>query len=633
MRVEQDKGADPRRYLDLHTLYVGKPYFCTEKRGRLFHRVALCSMDQLVRLKKKIAKVKSSSQNKKKSVSPSRNKDRKKRKEKEPAAVDDDKTKKKLAEDGAKKAMEETAKRLKEPENTIPDIDERIHSTAHSGTVLELTALLKMTRWRPNFVKPGWDGTTALHMACFRSDPEMTKILLKHGWSANSKDHKEETPMHWVCKHNGRADLPEARRKRKVQIKSLNKLKVDYKKLQEQQAWSLSSVQQQREKRIRFAEERAEIKQRQSWKFRLERALGELSRTSKYYVAPSVENSNHAKEQKMPKGIGKKQIKKMKSSDLASSSSEDELLDGEVELDTNEWTQSDYVHKNTEDSTATDTAHHGALAANDDEGAKESSVGWFEFAQDIRDRIMDQVFLREATNRLKKHYEEMQRQKIHESLAQLRIDVDAEITKQMTDQADVFKTRSREMKMSIKLARNQIKQEEETAVNYSMLSIRALLDGGGNLHEPGAMKVTPLQYAEMYGKMEIAKFIRFESKRIDRMMGKETDIGRWKRLEAMKNQYQKAALEKRRILEEKRREREAKAEEKLKEQIAMIETEYDPVVGNKLATSISEKDAAKAAKALMPGPERRRSLVTGLELPDVVKRGGQIVVMSKKTKQ
>ena len=44
-------------------------------------------------------------------------------------------------------------------------------------------------------------------------------------------------------------------------------------------------------------------------------------------------------------------------------------------------------------------------------------------------------------------------------------------------------------------------------------------------------RVTPLQYAEMNDKMELAAFIRKEQKRLDIAMGKESDIARWMRLE------------------------------------------------------------------------------------------------------
>ena len=39
-------------------------------------------------------------------------------------------------------------------------------------------------------------------------------------------------------------------------------------------------------------------------------------------------------------------------------------------------------------------------------------------------------------------------------------------------------------------------------------------------------RVTPLQYAEMNDKMELASFIRKEQKRLDIAMGKESDIAR-----------------------------------------------------------------------------------------------------------
>ena len=52
-------------------------------------------------------------------------------------------------------------------------------------------------------------------------------------------------------------------------------------------------------------------------------------------------------------------------------------------------------------------------------------------------------------------------------------------------------------------------------------------------------RVTPLQYAEMNDKMELAAFIRKEQKRLDIAMGKESDIARWMRLEAARKQKEK----------------------------------------------------------------------------------------------
>ncbi len=101
-------------------------------------------------------------------------------------------------------------------------------------------------------------------------------------------------------------------------------------------------------------------------------------------------------------------------------------------------------------------------------------------------------------------------------------------------------------------------------------------------------RVTPLQYAEMNDKMELATFIRKEQKRLDIAMGKESDIARWMRLEAARKQKEKLKKDAaRKKLEEKKR-RAAIAEKKLQEQIANIETSYEPVVGNKVVSAADQ---------------------------------------------
>ena len=107
-------------------------------------------------------------------------------------------------------------------------------------------------------------------------------------------------------------------------------------------------------------------------------------------------------------------------------------------------------------------------------------------------------------------------------------------------------------------------------------------------------------------------------------MGKETDIGRWKRLEALKSANKKRLIEKRRLLEKQRQERQKVAEEKLQEQMKLIASEYDPVAGNKI---LSEKALAKEAKNLMTGEKRiERSKVTGLEIKKPEMRGSATVI-------
>ena len=60
----------------------------------------------------------------------------------------------------------------------------------------------------------------------------------------------------------------------------------------------LASIASQKEKKIKFAEERARKKQDTSWKYRTERALQELEMSSKYYVKPAAPSKNKKKKEK-----------------------------------------------------------------------------------------------------------------------------------------------------------------------------------------------------------------------------------------------------------------------------------------------------------------------------------------------
>ncbi len=522
-------------------------------------------------------------------------------------------------------------KKEPKPENTIPHINEKIHETCYSGTLLELTAYLKMTRWVPNFVRPGWDGTSALHMCAYRADPGMAKLLLKKGWDPNFKDKNGECPIHYIVKNNGRADLKEARDKRKMQVRVLNKYKIEFKKLQEQHSWSLASVASKREKRLRFAEERLTIKQKQSWKFRKERALEELQRTSKFYV--NTDGNKQKNESKKKKSYGIRKKSKRKSDD----DSDDEFNEPVVEIDAAAYLKESLAKSAAAESkeAPSDLLENGNQETDEGESEENKKIEEgkrreacharaLKIGKQMFDRILDNAFIEEAKKRLLRDFERQEEEKLQKGMADLQVTIDEEITKQLNDSQSVHRTRSFELKRNIKMAKQAIKQSDEAGVNYSLLTIRALLESGGQVHAPGLFNVTALQYSEMLGKPEISKFLRFEAKRIDVKMGKESDIGRWKRLEALKTANKKRLVEKRRLLEKQRRERQQIAEEKLQEQMKLIATDYDPVAGNKV---LSEKALAKEAKGLMAAAKPvERSKVTGLEIKQKQMRGSATVV-------
>ena len=82
-------------------------------------------------------------------------------------------------------------------------------------------------------------------------------------------------------------------------------------------------------------------------------------------------------------------------------------------------------------------------------------------------------------------FEDKKKIKVEEALKDLRKQVEDDLMKQIKDQQDVFKARAMEFRRNIKDARNQVKHAQETSINYLLLSVRALLDNGANLHEPG----------------------------------------------------------------------------------------------------------------------------------------------------
>ena len=72
-------------------------------------------------------------------------------------------------------AVEEVAETVE----LIP-IDDKIHTICHSGTIEELNETFSGgATYAPNYVKKSWNRTTALHMAAYRADNEMLKVLLR----------------------------------------------------------------------------------------------------------------------------------------------------------------------------------------------------------------------------------------------------------------------------------------------------------------------------------------------------------------------------------------------------------------------------------------------------------------------
>ena len=100
-------------------------------------------------------------------------------------------------------------------------------------------------------------------------------------------------------------------------------------------------------------------------------------------------------------------------------------------------------------------------------------------------RILDKTHVEVAKRKLLAVFEDKKKIKVEEALKDLRKQVEADLMKQIKDQQDVFKARAMEFRRNIKDARNQVKHAQETSINYLLLSVRALLDNGANLHEPG----------------------------------------------------------------------------------------------------------------------------------------------------
>ena len=399
-------------------------------------------------------------------------------------------------------AVEEVAETVE----VIP-IDDKIHSICHSGTIEELNETFSGgATYAPNYVKQSWNRTTALHMAAYRADNEMLKVLLRRGWSANFKDGRGETAMHWVCKHNGRDDLKDTRAMRKALITRLNKLKTGYKKLQSQQKWMLASIASQKEKKIKFAEERARKKQNTSWKYRTERALQELEMSSKFYVKPAAPSKKKRNKKKQPYSI-------KDTNSLLKKKNSNGLLDGEIEVDINVDEEinsidvASYVLSNTSNTVAdgTDTkkadpnekSNDGEekqseestadepLAESGNEPKRSGSKKSKKIIAEMVARILDKTHVEVAKRKLLAVFEDKKKIKVEEALKDLRKQVEADLMKQIKDQQDVFKARAMEFRRNIKDARNQVKHAQETSINYLLLSVRALLDNGANLHEPG----------------------------------------------------------------------------------------------------------------------------------------------------
>ena len=100
-------------------------------------------------------------------------------------------------------------------------------------------------------------------------------------------------------------------------------------------------------------------------------------------------------------------------------------------------------------------------------------------------RILDKTHVEVGKRKLLAAFEDKKKIKIEEALKDLRKQVEDDLMKQIKDQQDVFKARAMEFRRNIKDARNQVKHAQETSINYLLLSVRALLDNGANLHEPG----------------------------------------------------------------------------------------------------------------------------------------------------
>ncbi len=383
----------------------------------------------------------------------------------------------------------------------------------------------------------------------------------------------------------------------------------------------LASIASQKEKKVGFAEERAIKKQNASWKHRTDRALLELEMSSKFYVKPKYKKQAKAKKKSQYAIKGTNHLHKNKNTNG--------LLEGEVEVDIDVDSDfkgldfSTYVISNTKKNdknkveesdnnenskekgdsnqaetkggingtnAATTVDMNGANAGNDEKQKQQNEKLKKKIIKEMFARILDRTHIEVAKRKLLAAFEEKKKVKVEEALSDLRKQVENDLMKQMKDQQDVFKARVYEFRRNIKDMRAKIKYAEESAINYGLLSVRALVDHGANLQEPGLFNVTPLQYAEMKDKLELAKFIRSEQTRLDRAMGKESDIARWMRLEAARKA--KEALKKdkaRKKLEEKMR-REAIAEKKLKEQIANIETNYEPVIGSKILVNDASSD-------------------------------------------
>ena len=395
-------------------------------------------------------------------------------------------------------AVEEVAEAVE-----IIPIDDKIHSICHSGTIEELNETFSGgASYIPNYVKPSWNRTTALHMAGYRSDNEMLKILLRRGWSANFKDGRGETALHWVCKHNGRDDLKDTRAMKKALITRLNKLKTGYKKLQSQQKWMLASIASQKEKKIKFAEERARKKQDTSWKYRTERALQELEMSSKYYVKPAAPSKNKKKKKKQTYSI-------KDTNSLSKKKKNNGLLEGELDVDVNiddefkSFDVASYVLSNTSDIEGPKNADSNGKSNSGNDDQKESVSADEALAENGKGvkpsvikastsiiaemvaRILDKTHVEVAKRKLLAVFEEKKKIKVEEALKDLRKQVEDDLMKQIKDQQDVFKARAMEFRRNIKDARNQVKHAQETSINYTLLSVRALLDNGANLHEPG----------------------------------------------------------------------------------------------------------------------------------------------------
>ncbi len=81
-----------------------------------------------------------------------------------------------------------------------------IFDTARSGTVQEAEKMISANKGLVNARTEL--GSTPLHLAATRSNPEMAKLLVTKGADINAKDHNGQTPLH-LAAYTGKKELVE----------------------------------------------------------------------------------------------------------------------------------------------------------------------------------------------------------------------------------------------------------------------------------------------------------------------------------------------------------------------------------------------------------------------------------------